>query len=173
MDLATLPPSAISGGRIGIVIERIVSGGQTGADRAGLEAAITLGLRHGGWCPRGRRAEDGEIPARYSLVEVPSDTYDERTRLNVRDSDGTVVFTRGPLAGGSRLTAEEALRIGKPCLLLDSDRIAPGGGDAVRELLEWIDQYRIRVLNVAGPRESQAPGIERAVASFVTSALGG
>ena len=93
------------------MIAKLVSGGQTGADRAGLDAAIELGLSYGGWCPNGRRAEDGTIPARYALAETPSANCLQRTEWNVRDSDGTVVFTLGEAAtGGSRKTVEIARR---------------------------------------------------------------
>lgn len=93
--------------------ERIISGGQTGADRAALDAALACGLPIGGWCPRGRRAEDGQIPARYPLVETPSRDYRQRTRWNVRDSDFTLVFVIGSLGGGSKFTTEVAERMGK------------------------------------------------------------
>ncbi|MCC6355238.1 MAG: putative molybdenum carrier protein [Verrucomicrobiae bacterium] len=98
------------------IIEKIVSGGQTGADRAALDAAIALGIPHGGWCPKGRRAEDGRIPGRYRLAETPGANYLQRTEWNVRDSDGTVLFTLGKAAtGGSRKTIEIARRLGGPC----------------------------------------------------------
>src|SRR6478672_11962562 len=100
----------------------IISGGQTGADRAALDFAIANGISHGGWCPRQRRAEDGVIPAQYSLRETPSTHYSQRTEWNVRDSDATVVFSIKPqLTGGTRLTLELANRLGKPVLLLNRD----------------------------------------------------
>ncbi len=93
--------------------EKIVSGGQTGVDRAALDAALALGVPCGGWCPRGRRAEDGEIPARYPLRETPLPTYEQRTEWNVRDADGTLVLTRGPASGGTALTLALAERLGR------------------------------------------------------------
>jgi hypothetical protein len=150
------------------VLDRIVSGGQTGADRGGLEAARALGIDHGGWCPRGRRAEDGRVPDRYRLRETPEVEYEVRTRWNVRDSDGTLLIGRAVLTGGSRLTAEVARELGRPLLQLDVERLAAA---AARELRAWLAQYRIRVLNVAGPRESEVPGIAAAVEQFLRRAL--
>lgn len=133
---------------------RVVSGGQTGVDRAALDAALDLGLPVGGWCPRGRRAEDGRIDARYPLRETPSRRYPQRTEWNVRDSDGTLILCRGPLRGGTLLTAELAGRYGRPLLILDLD--ADSDPAAVRT---WLREHAVRVLNVAGPRESGEPGI--------------
>ena len=133
---------------------RVVSGGQAGVDRAALDAAITLGLPIGGWCPLGRRAEDGPIPERYPLRETPSADYAERTEWNVRDSDATLILHRGPMTGGTRLTAELARRLGKP--LLARDLAVPLD---VRAIADWLVANRVRVLNCAGPRESGAPGI--------------
>jgi len=138
-------------------VTRIVSGGQTGADRGGLDAAIALGLDHGGWCPRGRRAEDGAIPDRYRLTETPSADYAARTERNVIDSDGTALFTRGAPTGGSALTRELAERHGRPVLHLDLD--AAGDDDAARALRAWLAEHRIATLNVAGSRESGCPGL--------------
>lgn len=98
---------------------KIVSGGQTGVDRAALDTALELGLPCGGRCPRGRKAEDGPIPARYPLTETSSAEYAQRTEWNVRDSDGTLVLTRGQPTGGTALTIELAERLGKPYLVVD------------------------------------------------------
>ncbi|HSO82853.1 putative molybdenum carrier protein [Thiocapsa sp.] len=133
---------------------RVVSGGQTGVDRAALDAAITLGLPIGGWCPLARRAEDGPIPEHYPLRETPSADYAERTEWNVRDSDATLILHRGPMTGGTRLTAELARRLGKP--LLARDLSAPIDVPAIAD---WLIANHVRVLNCAGPRESGAPGI--------------
>ncbi|WP_213455635.1 putative molybdenum carrier protein [Thiocapsa sp.] len=133
---------------------RVVSGGQTGVDRAALDAAIALGLPIGGWCPRGRRGEDGPIPERYALRETPSTNYAERTEWNVRDSDATLILHRGPMSGGTRLTAERARRLGKP--LLARDLAAPID---VRAIADWLVANHVRILNCAGPRESGAAGI--------------
>jgi hypothetical protein len=136
------------------VISRVVSGGQTGVDRAGLDAAVALGIPCGGWCPRGRRAENGRIDIRYPLQETPSRDYAERTEWNVRDSDGTLILTRGAPQGGTALTLEIARRLGRPALVFDLAAVQDPG--AVRD---WLVRKQILVLNVAGPRESAAPGI--------------
>jgi hypothetical protein len=130
---------------------RIVSGGQTGVDRAALDVAISVGIPCGGWCPRGRRAEDGTLPARYHMYETPSAGYTQRTEWNVRDSDGTLVLSSGSLEGGSLLTAEVAERYRRPLLVADPRLVDPA------EVRSWIDAERIRILNVAGPRASRDP----------------
>ena len=136
------------------MIRKIVSGGQTGVDRAALDVALELGIPCGGWCPRGRPAEDGPLPARYPLAETPIAAYRQRTEWNVRDSDGTLILTRGRPRGGTSLTAAYARRLGKPYLVLDLDQAADL--EAVRG---WARANRVQVLNVAGPRESERPGI--------------
>jgi len=135
-------------------VEKVVSGGQTGVDRAALDVALGMGLDCGGWCPKGRRAEDGPISSRYPLVETGSATYSPRTKRNVRDSDATLILCCGPPRGGTLLTQRTADELNKPCLLVDLD--APAAADIIRA---WLSEQSIRVLNVAGPRESQAPGI--------------
>ena len=143
---------------------RIVSGAQTGADRAGLDWAIFHDTPHGGWCPKGRKAEDGEIPPHYALTETPSASYLQRTEWNVRDSDGTVTFTMAAaLAGGSKRTADFAHKHGKPWLHLH-----PGASyEPARVLLDFIHANKIAALNVAGSRGSKEPK----VASFVKQTL--
>jgi hypothetical protein len=143
------------------MIEKVVSGGQTGVDRAALDAALEAGVACGGWCPRGRRAEDGVIPDRYPLRETAGSSYMERTRRNVEDTDGTLVLVPGEPAGGTGATVAHAKRVGKPVLVVDPDR---AGAEArlsgiMAGIMEWIETHRIRVLNVAGPRESGQPGI--------------
>src|SRR3954447_15936349 len=101
------------------MLTRIISGGQTGVDRAALDVALEYGLDCGGWCPLGRRAEDGPIPERYPLEETPWDGYPQRTEGNVRDSDGPLILTRGEPDRGTALTAEIARRKNKPCLVVD------------------------------------------------------
>jgi hypothetical protein len=145
----------------------IVSGGQTGVDRAALDTALALGLPCGGWCPRGRRAEDGPLPARYPLRETPSASYRERTEWNVRDSDGTLVLHRGRLRGGTALTVRLAHAQGRPALTVDLAKVP--SAPSVRE---WISRERIRRLNVAGPRESEHPGIHAETARFLSEVLG-
>jgi hypothetical protein len=150
------------------VIERIVSGGQTGVDRAALDAALALGIPCGGWCPRGRRAEDGWIDPRYPLRETPSADYPQRTEWNVRDSDGTLVLTRGRPTGGTALTIALARRHGRSLLVLDLEQ-DPGPA----EVLRWAETREVTVLNVAGPRESQQPGIQHEARDFLEEALRG
>ena len=141
---------------------KVVSGGQTGVDRAALDAARALDLPSGGWCPRGRLAEDGPIDPAYALVETPSADYAQRTEWNVRDSDGTLVLVPGRATGGTALTIALARRLGRPLLVLDLKR-DPSPDEAWR----WIERGGIGVLNVAGPRESQRPGIEREAQAFL------
>jgi len=152
-----------------IAAPKIVSGGQTGADRAALDWAIAAGVPHGGWCPKGRRAEDGVIPRRYRLRESPSTAYSQRTRWNVRDADATLIVSHGPLAGGSLLTLGEAKRAGKPVLHLDLDAIARPV--AAARLRDWLAAVRPRILNVAGPRASHDPRIAAATEALLEEAL--
>lgn len=152
------------------MIRRIVSGGQTGVDRAALDVALELGIEIGGWVPRGRRADDGRVPERYAgLLECDSAAYEVRTELNVRDSDATLILAPGPLAGGTALTERIAVRLGKPRLTVDPTQ-APLRETAVR-VRQWLDSTRPGVLNVAGPRASEAPGIGEAVTELLRLAL--
>ncbi len=150
--------------------ERIVSGGQTGVDRAALEVARDLGLARGGWCPAGRAAEDGPIPVEHPLRETPSADPAERTTWNVRDSDATLILARGELAGGSALSAREAQARGRPLRVARLDAADPGVLDETRA---WLARHTPRVLNVAGPRESEDPGIAAAAARFLRGLLAG
>jgi hypothetical protein len=145
---------------------KIVSGGQTGVDRAALDVALRLGIPCGGWCPRGRRAEDGAIPARYPVVETPTTRYPQRTEWNVRDSDGTLVLHAGPPRGGTALTLRILARQRKPVQVVDLDK-----GASPPAVAEWIAGQAIRVLNVAGPRESESPGIGARARRFLEEAL--
>jgi hypothetical protein len=149
------------------VVRKIVSGGQAGADRGGLDAAIALGLEHGGWCPRGRRAEDGLIPEVYRLSETSSASYTQRTDMNVRDSDGTVVFTLGRMTPGSWRTIQTARAWSKPSLHVALDVES----DPTTKLRQWCVERRIGTLNVAGSRESKARGIQGRVRDIVTAAI--
>ncbi len=148
-------------------MERIVSGGQSGVDRAALDVALELGIRCGGWCPRGRLAEDGRIPDRYPLRETPSADYAQRTEWNVRDTDATLVLHRGRLRGGTALTVALARRLGRPCLTVDLAEAADAAGIHV-----WLAERRVAALNVAGPRESQAPGIGGQARAILEAVLG-
>ena len=149
------------------LVDKIVSGGQTGVDRAALDFAIEHGIPHGGWCPQGRLAEDGVIEPAYALKETPDTAYPPRTEWNVRDSDGTAIFTIAPqLTGGSALTRDLATGHGKPCLHLSQQR---DGNSAATKLRQFIQRHKIKTLNVAGPRLSTEPGA-RAFASQVLEA---
>lgn len=148
------------------MIERIVSGGQTGVDRAALDVALELGIPCGGWCPLGRRAEDGAIPDKYPLVEADSPRYPVRTALNVRDSDGTLILTRGQPDRGTALTRDLALRYKKPLLIVDlQERVKPA------DVLKWLKDNKVRKLNVAGPRLSSCPGIDRQAGTILKQIL--
>jgi hypothetical protein len=134
---------------------KIVSGGQTGADRAALDAAIEHGAPCGGWCPEGRLAEDGRIPDRYPLREVTAGGYRQRTLQNINDSDGTVVFYFGRPRGGTEVTLYFCIKKGKPYQLIDAGEIPP---DRAAELIRtFISEFDIAVLNVAGRRASEEP----------------
>lgn len=152
------------------LVKKVVSGGQTGADRAGLDAAIELGLETGGWIPKGRRAEDGSIPESYAnLLETNSTIYAERTELNVRDSDATVIISRGPLSGGSLLTRKLAERYRRPVLHLDLEELPVPA--AARKLRLWLSGSGWSTLNVAGPRASSDPDVYRLVRLLLADAL--
>lgn len=134
-----------------MTISKIISGGQSGADRAGLDWARAKGIEIGGWCPAGRIAEDGRIDEIYPLEETPGEGYSQRTEWNVRDSDATVIITVHPvLLGGSKLTRKFARRWNRPCLHLHSEMEA-APADVWRDFLE---EHFIETLNIAGPRES-------------------
>jgi hypothetical protein len=141
----------------------IVSGGQTGVDRAALDFAIEYGLPHEGWCPRGRRAEDGAIDEQYRLRETPSPGYAQRTIWNIRDSDATVIFSLSPeLTGGTAFTRQQAEGLRKPLLHLARDAEPVGTSAAAlrrhaERLDEFLSQYGVERLNVAGPRAMQEP----------------
>ncbi len=149
-----------------MALEKIVSGGQTGVDRAALDAALDLGIACGGWCPRGRLAEDGTVPNIYPLTETKSSQYHVRTRQNVRDSDATLIIHIGPLEGGSALTAKFASEYGRPCMLVDLDK----EGDA-ESLLIWLKNNEITVLNIAGPRASKMPDLYYKAYKFLKKLL--
>ena len=148
---------------------KIISGGQTGADRAALDWAMTNGIAHGGWCPKGRLAEDGMIDARYDLRETPKADYLQRTEWNVRDSDATVIISLTPqLTGGSLATAKLASDLGKPCLHLSGLQDA---ADNVRQLAVFLHRHEVRVLNVAGPRASGEPHVGAFIQSIFLELL--
>lgn len=145
---------------------KIISGGQTGVDRAALDAALAHGVACGGWCPADRRSEDGRIPRRYPLIESASRDYRQRTAWNVRDSDATLVLNLGRLAGGTLLTVQIAReRFEKPCLVVQLERKF----DCAR-VCAWLARHHVKVLNVAGPRASKSPQVA-ALARIAIDAL--
>lgn len=149
------------------MLEKIVSGGPTGVDRAALAVGLVLGLAVGGGCPQGRRAEDGQIPARYPLVETPERNDQARTRRHIEDSDGTLILNLGKLDGGTALTARHARQIGKPCLI-----VALEAGIEPAAFRGWLAEHRIAVSNVARPRERRRPGAHAVAARFGSVAAG-
>ncbi len=152
---------------------KIVSGGQTGVDRAALDAAILLGIAHGGWCPRGRLAEDGTIPEGYRLRQTETADYPQRTEKNVLDSDATLIVCHGRPSGGTLLSAQLARRHDKPLLVVDLDEIPAEDVARCRAaLFEWLETNRVATLNVAGPRESQAQGIHQESFDLLTRIFG-
>ncbi|GCF09989.1 putative molybdenum carrier protein [Dictyobacter arantiisoli] len=157
----------MQGKHLATVIQ-IVSGGQTGADRAALDWAIQQGIAHGGWCPRGRRADEAApIDMRYHLRETPSDEYAQRTEWNVRDSDGTVIFTyASALTGGSALTLQLAQQYQKPALHIHQACEHPAD-----LLLTFLRQHNIHILNIAGPRAASEPDIGPFVIAVLDQAL--
>jgi hypothetical protein len=144
-------------------ITKIISGGQTGADRGGLDAAIHCKIPHGGWCPKGRKAEDGVIPAKYIQQEMASSDYLVRAEANVVDSDATVIFTMGALEGGSLKTAQYAKKHDKPCLHLDLEGMSRK--ESVQSIVKWLQESCPSdcILNIAGSRGSKAPSLQSAV----------
>jgi hypothetical protein len=139
------------------MIKKIISGGQTGADRAALDFALKFGIPHGGWVPKGRKAEDGPIPQRCRLQEMPTDSYPARTEQNLIDSDGTLLFYREKITGGTAYTRKMARKHKKHFFFIDLT--IPTSFDAASLILSWICKYKIEVLNVAGPRASKDPNI--------------
>lgn len=143
------------------MIKKIISGGQTGVDRAALDVAIKLNIPHGGWCPRGRKAEDGVIPFKYQLQETNTDQYSERTELNIINSDATLILVPEipiNVTDGTILTIEKVKERNKPYLVVNIlDK------SALDNIHDWIIKNNIEILNIAGPRESQSLGIYQLV----------
>jgi predicted Rossmann-fold nucleotide-binding protein len=143
---------------------KIISGGQTGVDRAALDAALETGIECGGFCPKGRRSEDGIIPEKYPLTETKTDRYPERTELNVKNSDATLVLIDGEADRGTALTISLCKLHHKPSIVIDLSN-----KNKEQNLLHWIKENKINVLNVAGSRESFSPGIEKKAYEFLIS----
>ena len=143
-------------------LQSLRSGGQTGVDRAVLDVALASGLKVEGWCPKGRRAEDGPLARPYHLEETPSSDYAQRTEWNVRDSDGTLVLLRGKVDPGTVLTIQLACKQARPLLLVDLE--PPLDCATVQQ---WIGRSGVQHLNIAGPRESQSSGVYEAARTFL------
>jgi len=139
------------------MLKKIISGGQTGADRAALAFALKFNIPHGGWIPKGRIAEDGPLPDKYQLQEMPTASYPARTEQNVIDSNGTVIFSRGAPTGGTDHTRKMVLKHKKQ--LVHIDLKLKTSYDAAYRILSWIEFYHINILNVAGPRPSKDPAV--------------
>jgi hypothetical protein len=135
------------------MLQKIISGGQTGTDRAALDVAIEMGIPHGGRIPKGRKTEKGRLSARYQLKETDTMDYAQRTELNVINSDATLLFSHGTLTGGSALTKALAKKYHKPCLHIDLDKIDENKATKLIKL--WLQTRNVHILNVAGPRESE------------------
>lgn len=144
-----------------MILERIISGGQTGADRAGLETAKALGITTGGTAPKHYMTEDGPDPSLkdFGLVESPYTGYTNRTRQNVEDADLTVIF--GQMSGGSATTIRECLAVCKPYL----------SNPTPETLASHINHRHVRVLNVAGNRRSKNPKVATQVAQVLTQTV--
>lgn len=152
------------------MVKKIISGGQTGADQAGLDVARELGIPHGGFCPKDRLCENGRIPDYYTLKETSTVDYVARTKLNIAHSDGTVIFQLGPLLGrGSRRTVKECLASDAPYFRVNLK--SPNIVTEKDNFKAWIEDYAVEVLNVAGSRESKSPGIYEATCDFLRETL--
>ena len=142
------------------MVTKIISGGQTGADRAALDFAIKHNIPYGGWVPKGRKTEDGTLPEKYQLQEMPTGEYAKRTEQNILDSDGTLIVSHEYLTGGSALTEFLAEKHKKPCVHIDLNKL--NQKEAAFIINKWRRTNRIRVLNVAGPRAGKDPMIYQA-----------
>jgi hypothetical protein len=152
----------VSCGEINIVwLQKIISGGQTGVDRAALDFAIKHNIRHGGWVPKGRKAEDGPLPRKYHVRELLTESYRERTERNVLGADGTILISRENLTGGSALTRELAKSHKKPWIHIDLRNLS--ATMAAARIISWIKKNNIITLNVAGAKASKDPYIYEAV----------
>jgi predicted Rossmann-fold nucleotide-binding protein len=144
------------------MIEKVVSGGQTGVDRAGLDAAMEAGIPVGGYCPKDRLSEDGTVPECYPLIELSRGGYPARTEKNVMESDGTLVLNVGRLSGGTRVTVDCAKKHGRPYLVVALDE-----KQQFEDVLDWLKSHNVKCLNIAGPRESKCPGVHLRALDFL------
>ena len=158
-------------------ISVIISGGQTGADRGALDFAIKKGIKQGGWCPLGRKSEDKVIPSCYSLLETATSLYPARTRMNIRDSDATLIFSSDIKSKGSLLTTKFCIEMQKPYFLFVINKNTlkvinySSLKEACKTVLKWLDKEKPEILNVAGTRESHCPGIQKKVYSILNLLL--
>ena len=152
------------------MIKKIISGGQTGVDQAALDVAIELNIQHGGWIPKGRKTENGLLPYKYQLQEMPTASYPKRTEQNIIDSHGTLIISHGKLTGGSVLTRKIATFKGRSWIHIDLN-IVINTFDAANIISSWIGMNDIEILNVAGPRASKDPGIHQAVSVVLEAAI--
>ena len=154
---------------IKLPITRIISGGQTGVDRAALDVAIELGIQHGGWVPRGRTAEDSVLSKQYEVKETPCDDVAQRTEWNVRDSDATVIISQGSLVGGSDLTRRKAIEYKKPVIHVDLALLSIP--DAAELIMDWLSSIQCLTLNVAGQRQSESKEIYHLAKTLLKAVL--
>jgi hypothetical protein len=148
------------------MVIKVISGGQTGVDRAALDVALQNEIACGGWCPKGRLADDGPIDAKYPVVESESSNPAQRTEANVRDSDGTLILSWSSLRGGTLKTAAVATRLRKPLLVVQMDK-----SPKLEEVEAWATRFNIRVLNVAGPKTSEVAVAYDEAFAFLTTLL--
>ena len=148
---------------------KIISGGQTGVDRAALDAALDNAVACGGLCPAGRRAEDGPIPDRYPLTELQTADYRERTIKNLMQADGTVIIYFSRPTGGTKLTLDSCIKYLRPYVKIDADRLSET--EAAQKIAEFIDRFDIGTLNVAGPRGSGHPDAYRYAYDVISGLL--
>ncbi|MEN8189341.1 MAG: putative molybdenum carrier protein [Thermodesulfobacteriota bacterium] len=144
---------------------KIISGGQTGADRAALDFAIEHDIPHGGWIPKGRLTEEGPLAVRYQLEEMPGKNYAKRTEKNILESDGTLIISHGKITGGTALTRRLAEKHSRPWLHIDLEKVS--GKQAAVMIKKWVTTDNVRVMNVAGSRASGDPRIYDAVKSLL------
>jgi len=148
---------------------KVISGGQTGVDRGALDAALEAGIECGGTCPAGHKAEDGVIPEIYPLTELASNIYSDRTRQNVIDSDATLILHFGQLEGGTAFTRQCCIAEAKPYLVIDASEDAQPV--LVQQIVDFIRQNKVQVLNVAGPRASKVPVAQQTTKQLLTTVL--
>lgn len=151
------------------MLKKIISGGQTGADRAALDLALKFNIEHGGWMPKGRKTEDGPLPVKYHLTEMATTDYRERTKQNIVDSHGTLIISRGELTGGSKLTQTHAKIMGRPNCFINL--VETEDFEAAIIIKSFIIENQIQILNVAGPRLSHHPWIYKDVKTVLEAAL--